>query len=638
MSINLLISFLFFLCTFFNWYTNLDSKNLGIKSAGRKISNALSNAPFLYEMSVFFIGALLSIVLIGLIAYVVSNNLGKVAKDKVSPLFCLILTWLFLSITIFSLSSYFYPDLFFSHPSLANKTLIVIMLLFFSILLLSSFFISQNIKITSFIILILLVPETAPINENSEIQTTSKPNVFIIGIDSLNQDEINEKQTPFLQGFIDESIYLPNTYTHVARTFPSWVSILTGDYPLTNKARLNLTNFNQIDLTKALPYYLKNDGYTNYYIQDERRFNNIDERFFFDRVIGPPATAAEFILSKFVDLPLLALTSKLSFFNHFMPHIQNNRAVWPTYSPEEFNLKLERGIHNTGAPVFMASHFTLPHWPYKIKRNDSLRNSYDKYLRSVQLVDKQIERFMAHLKNEGLLDNSLIFLITDHGESFGRKIDVPKNSSNFTNTAGHGTTIISNPQFKVLFSFKEYESGKLINHTVPNKELNYALTDIAPTIIGLLGIDNKRGFDGTSIFKVQQQRPIPLESSLKPMFNIQGEIDEEKTVEQAVNLFEVDHLGKVIFNNQLYHKVVKSKQRGIIKGKWQLSVYPEHNNIYITDLQKEILYNQQDLNNEELIAELRKSFCHLFSSEIDEAEINLCKSATQKSDNFGGDK
>lgn len=636
MPINLVISFLFFLFTFFNWYSHLDSQNLGIKSAGSKFSNALSNGPFLYEVFIFFIGVLLSIIFMGLVAYIVSNNLKKVGKGKISSLFCLILTWLFLSITIFSLSSYFYPDLFFSHPSLANKTLIIIMLLFFSILVLSSFFISKNIKITSFVILILLVPEITFINVNNDIQTTSKPNVFIIGIDSLNQEEINEKQTPFLQNFINESIYLPNTYTHVARTFPSWVSILTGDYPLTNKARLNLTNFNQIDLTKALPYYLKNAGYTNYYIQDERRFNNIDERFFFDKVIGPPASAAEFILSKFVDLPLLALTSKLNFFNYFMPHIHDNRAVWSTYSPEKFNLKLERGIHNPGVPVFIASHFTLPHWPYKIKRNDSSRSSYDKYLHSVQLVDKQVELFMAHLKSEGLLDNSLIFLITDHGESFGRKIDVPKNSSNFTNTAGHGTTIISSSQFKVLFSFKEYEGGTLVNHTAPNKELNYALTDIAPTIIDLLDIDNKRDSDGTSIFKVQQQRPIPLESSLKPMFNKQGEIDEEKTVKQTANLFEVDSLGKVVFNNQLYHEVVKSKQRGVIKGKWQLSVFPEHNNnIYITNLQKDILYNQQALNNEELIAELRKSFCHLFSSEIDEAEINLCKSATQKTDSFG---
>ena len=93
---------------------------------------------------------------------------------------------------------------------------------------------------------------------------------------------------PFLQSFIDKSNYLPITYTHIARTFPSWITILTGNYPITNKARLNLTDFNQINLKKTLPYYLKAAGYVNYYIQDERRFNNIDERLYFDKIIGPP--------------------------------------------------------------------------------------------------------------------------------------------------------------------------------------------------------------------------------------------------------------------------------------------------------------------------------------------------------------
>jgi len=628
MLINLVISFLFFLFTFFNWYSHLNSQNLGIKSAARKLSNALSNGPFLYEVFIFFIGVLLSIIFTGLVAYVVSNNLKKLSKDRISALFCLILTWLFLSITIFSLSSYFYPDLFFSHPSLANKTLIIIMLLFFSILLLSSFFISKNIKITSFIILILLVPEIASINVNNEIQTTSKPNVFIIGIDSLNQDEINEKQTPFLQSFIDESIYLPNTYTHVARTFPSWVSILTGDYPLTNKARLNLTNFNQIDLTKTLPYYLKNAGYTNYYIQDERRFNNIDERFFFDKVIGPPATAAEFILSKSVDLPLLALASKLNFFNYFMPHLQNNRAVWVTYDPKRFNKTINVNLHPFEKPVFVASHFTLPHWPYKTNNKANyLKDNYHKYLESIKMVDDQVASYMFNLKSKGLLKNALIFIISDHGESFSRDIDTPKHDENsqIINLAGHGTSIVSNSQYKTLLSFKYFKNNKRSEFGGVNTKLNYAMSDITPTIFDILKLDIKKEFDGQSILKVKKQRDIPLESSLQPMFNSKGTVDINGTIEQNANLFEIDPLGKVIIKKNLYQKAVNSKQRGVIFDKWQLSVYPEHNNnIYITNLNNNTLYKETEFPDKILKTKLLKKLCKLYSEEIMVAQILPC--------------
>ncbi|KPV91020.1 Sulfatase [Pseudoalteromonas sp. P1-30] len=635
MLIHFCISTFFFFISLYFWWVNQIPFELKGNSIKSKLTNALSSPPFILEIVLFILGIFISILLLATIANVISSNLNILLK-KTSHIFCHIFSWLIVILLILGMSSYEYPELFYSHNVWSQLKVLVPTSLLAFFFITYSFIIKKN-RVKASLILLPIISLFIPSLGIYKPQTQFKhKNVVIIGIDSLNVRLINKKNTPFIESFVSSSIHLPNSYTHVARTFPSWVSVLTGNYPLTNHARLNLTSFDKLDLKENLAYDLKEAGYKTYFSLDERRFSHIDQRLYFDNIIGPPATAGEFLFSKLADLPLLVLTSKLPFFELLMPHIHNNRAVWSTYSPEKFNLKLEREIHNTGLPVFIASHFTLPHWPYKIKNNDNSRSSYDKYFHSVQLVDKQVERFIAHLNNEGLLDNSLIFLITDHGESFGRKIDLPKNSSNFTNTAGHGTTIISSSQFKVLFSFKEYEGGTLVNHTAPNKELNYALTDIAPTIIDLLDIDNKRDSDGTSIFKVQQQRPIPLESSLKPMFNKQGEIDEEKTVKQTANLFEVDSLGKVVFNNQLYHEVVKSKQRGVIKGKWQLSVFPEHNNnIYITNLHKDILYNQQALNNEELIAELRKSFCHLFSSEIDEAEINLCRSATQKTDSFG---
>ena len=627
MLINLLISFLFFFFTLFNWYIHLGSQNLGIKSVEKKLSNALSNGPFLYEVFTFTVGVLISIIFISLIANVVSGNLRKISKDRLSILFCLILTWLFLPTAILSLSSYLYPDLFFSHTNLANKTLLTIVILFFSILLLSSFFISKNIKMTLFIFLILLIPKFNSFNVTS-VQLTDKPNIFIIGIDSLNQDEINEKQTPFLQGFLDESKYLPNTYTHVARTFPSWVSILTGDYPLTNKARLNLTNFNQIDLTKTLPYYLKNAGYINYYIQDERRFNNIDERFFFDKIIGPPATAAEFILSKFVDLPLLALTSRLNFFNYFMPHLQNNRAVWVNYDPKWFNKKIDLGLQSSKKPIFAASHFTLPHWPYKTNNKaNHLKGSYQKYLESIRMVDGQVSKYISNLKNKGLLENALIFIVSDHGESFSRDIDTPSHDeySEIINLTGHGTSIVSGSQYKTLFSFKYLKNNNLYDLGTVDTNLNYALSDITPTIIDILKLDVEKEFDGKSIFKVKNQRVIPLESSLQPMFNSKGTVDVNGTIEQNANLFEIDALGKVIIKKSLYQKAVNSKQRGIIFDKWQLSIYPEHaNQIYITDLENNILYKDIDFPNVRLKEELLDKLCSLYLDEVIVAQIKPC--------------
>lgn len=630
MIIHFLISTFFFFISLYFWWANLIPFEIKGNSIKSKLNNALSSTPFIIEVGLFIFGVFLSILFLALVANVISLNLNTIVK-KASPVFSYIFSWLIVLILILGLSSYEYPELFYSHYVWSQLNILVPTSLLITFIILSSFWIKKN-RFKASLILIPIITLWIPsqIFTPSLSQSKSKKNVIIIGIDSLNVRLINKIDTPFIDSFVSTSTHLPNSYTHIARTFPSWVSVLTGNYPITNHARLNLTSFDKLDIKKNLAYYLKEEGYKTYFSLDERRFSHIDKRFFFDYVIGPPATAGEFLFSKLADIPLLVLTAKLPIFKSLMPHLHNNRAVWTTYSPEKFNLELEENIQNTGMPVFIASHFTLPHWPYKIKNNNTTRSSFDKYFDSVKLVDKQVKRFVTHLYNEGFLENSLIFLITDHGESFGRKIDMPTNKHNLTNTPGHGTNIVSSSQFKVLFSFKEYMNGTLVDHSIPNKYLNYALTDIAPTIIDLLNLKDNREFDGKSIFKVQQQRLIPLESSLKPLFDEQGEIDLNKTVKQTVNLFEVDSLGKVIFNNELYSEVVKSKQRGVIEGKWQLSIYPERNNeIYITNLEEDMLYNQQELNDESLMTRLIKGFCNTFSSEISEAEINHCNSDIQ---------
>ncbi|TMP03195.1 hypothetical protein CWC11_14555 [Pseudoalteromonas sp. S3178] len=631
MIINIFISFLFFFLSFYHWYSHLSTQNLNIKSLEQKLSNAFFNYAFMLEVLIFMIGILLSIVLIGFIGYVASDNLKKLSKNKLSTTFCLVVTWAALLTATMSLSSYFYPDLFFSHPSLGSELTLVASLAFVLAQLLITTINTKRIKIMVVTVVTLIAaPEIPNLTFQENTQEKKMPNIFIIGIDSLNQNEINSTRTPFLYDFINKSTYLPHSYTHVARTFPSWVSILTGDYPLKNKARLNLTNFDRIDLTKTLPYYLNKAGYKNYFIQDERRFSNIDERFFFDQVLGPPATAAEFLLSKLVDLPLLALTSKLNFFHYFMPHLQNNRANWVTYDPRRFNKEISSNLYAVKEPVFIASHFTLPHWPYKINNQTThLNNNYDKYLQSIEMADKQVSHYIKLLKNKNLLNNSLVFIVSDHGESFARSEDIPNHNHNLKslNLAGHGTSIVSNSQYKILLTFKYFKDSTSANLGEFNNNLNYALSDITPTILDILDLNVERKFDGNSMLKVKEQRDMPIESSLQPMFNSKGTVDVNGTIEQNANLYEIDSSGKMIVKDELYQKAVNSKQRGVIFDKWQLSIYPEHNNeIYITDLKNHNLYTYAEFYDKNLRKNLLNKLCQLYSEEALKANIEPCLS------------
>lgn len=627
MIINLFISIAIFIVSSYYWIINLSSQNLGLKSAESKLSNALTNVPFLSEVSLFLIGVLLSIILLGIIAHIISKNLEVLFHRSLSYFTCLVITWCLLFLSIMGLSSNLYPNLLFSHSSWDNTLLLIITISVLFLLLLSSVLTKKNTKLISAILLILVIPELTNINLTKFNDYEAKPNIFIVGIDSLNVDEINITRTPFLEKFIKKSNHLPNTYTHIARTFPSWVTVLTGKHPITNKARLNLTNFNNINLEETLPYYLKNEGYKNYYIQDERRFNNIDERFYFDHVIGPPATAAEFLLSKVIDFPLVTLLSELKFFQLFIPHIQNNRAAWATYRPERFSKEIENNLASSKHPIFSAAHFTLPHWPYKVNGQivDNGTN-YKKYLKTLTLVDKQIQNYFAILERKNLLKNAIVFMISDHGESFARRSDVPINSnSEIINLAGHGTTIISGSQYKVLLSFEYIKDEISIDFKSINPSLNFALSDVTPTIIDLLNLNITTKFDGMSILKVDKQRSIPLESSLQPMFNSKGTIDLNGTIKKNSHLFEVNSLGKVVVKKKVYRDAVASKQRGIIFDKWQISHYPEYDSkIYITDLNKNLLYDINSFSDNNLKNKLIKDLCSHFESDIIITIISQC--------------
>ncbi|WP_171041480.1 MULTISPECIES: sulfatase-like hydrolase/transferase [unclassified Pseudoalteromonas] len=611
-------------------YPSFEFKGTNFKDKLESLSLSL---PLLVDIIKVILGLLLSILFFSIIAYTITHNLKVLAGHNLSRLSSASLTWALLITLTLGITSYQFPYLFFSHETWVRVYIQLPTLCILILLLLSSFFIKQNRLLASMILVFGIF--SVPINLESSSpklplrnkSTFKKKNVVIIGIDSLNTRLINSKNTPFISSFVNTSIHLPNTHTHVARTFPSWFTILTGNYPTTTQARLNLTNLNNLNLENTLSYILKKEGYTTYFSLDERRFSHIDESFYFDKVIGPSETVSELLIWQLVDNPFLAVTSQLPIFTYFLPQLQNNRGAWKTYSPPRFNKELEEEIKNTGKPVFIAAHFTLPHWPYKTKFNTTdNKDTVSKYLDSVKLADKQVERFHSHLKSEGILENALIFIITDHGESFARKIDQPENSSDKINIAGHGTSIISSSQFNVLLSFKEYNKGVEIQHTQPNTDFNYALTDITPTILDRLNINLTRTLDGSSIFKVSQERFLPIESSLKPSFNVDGTIDLASTIKQGISFYEVNELGRAVLKNKFYPQLVSIKQRGVIFDKWQLSIFPELDHAaFITDLDNNYLYNLNDFYDKEITFLLLEKLCSLFSEDTFQAKAMYCK-------------
>ncbi len=120
---------------------------------------------------------------------------------------------------------------------------------------------------------------------------SERPHIVIIGIDSLRDDLTIPRRgvapVPHIRAFLDEARRFSDATTPLARTYPSWVTILTGRHPVTTNARYNLMPRSLVHEGETLGKALRESGYASIYATDEVRFANFDGSFGFDQLITP---------------------------------------------------------------------------------------------------------------------------------------------------------------------------------------------------------------------------------------------------------------------------------------------------------------------------------------------------------------
>ncbi|MBK8267405.1 MAG: LTA synthase family protein [Planctomycetes bacterium] len=147
---------------------------------------------------------------------------------------------------------------------------------------------------------------------------------------------------------------------------------------------------------------------------------------------------------------------------------------------------------------FAAVYMTLSaHYPYeypsKYPKDD---HSIESYWKSIAYLDSILGKLFAELKGGGLLEDTLLVLVGDHGESFGE----------------HGTYIHNNSMYEEEISVPLVfwsADGRLKNSEVQTARQ----IDIAPSIADLMSIDDKDYLvQGRSIFRKCPEEPIYVSS------------------------------------------------------------------------------------------------------------------------------
>lgn len=453
--------------------------------------------------------------------------------------------------------------------------------------------------------LFIFSPEHESIEEE---HTSTQPNIIIIGIDSFSAERLSAKETPTLFHFINQSVHFTDTISPLARTYPAWSSILTGLYPIHHQARENLTPARLVKSSASIVWPLRQAGYYSIFATDDRRFNTLGNEFGFQEIIGPKTGINDALIGTFNDFPLSNLLVNFKFSRWLFPYNYLNRASHYTYYPATFDKELAARIHAAQSlqPVFLAVHFTLPHWPYawaqslpaEVGDEYSVLERGNLYHAAIRQTDKQIGQLFGLLQKEGYLKNSLVIVLSDHGEALyeegSRKTSLKgyqgqkpsllasyfsrKTSTELQRSAGHGSDLLSPAQYTCLLGMKITQNNRpLTQAKIINTRV--ALIDLAPTIAAFAGLPAKIKPDGLSLLpsllsssEPPADRAFMLESGMLP----NQFISREKARRYGILLFRVNPTnGLLELRQDKLQRINAMKIYGIIQGDWLLALYPD---------------------------------------------------------------
>lgn len=310
-------------------------------------------------------------------------------------------------------------------------------------------------------------------------------NVVIVVVDALRPDHLGSygygrDTSPHMDALAGEGVLFSDAKSVSSWTKPTTASILTGLYPRRHGA---ISEFSRLkDDVETLPETLKKYGYRTFGV-------------FSNRIAGSHAGFAQGF-DRFVEYPETRITS---------PKLSAD-----AISDEALDLidEMESPSKN-----FLMLFYLDPHYPYVAPHRkysggnrleylteffdelrfynaseddkpwmiDEMVNAYDD---EILYTDKQIGRVLDRLRERGLYDNSVIVILSDHGEEFYRHEKI-----------GHAHNLYDE-EVSILLILKApgVEAGV--------SGMPVSQVDVTPTILEILGIPSAEKLDGTNMLNL----------------------------------------------------------------------------------------------------------------------------------------
>ena len=354
----------------------------------------------------------------------------------------------------------------------------------------------------------------------------SQPNVIVLAADSLRADRVRPSVAPTLSALADKSVRFDRAYVSLPRTFPSWVSILTGRHPHHHGIRSMFPRWEERAKDfDALPSRLAHAGYATAVVSDYAGdiFGRVDLGF--ATVDVPYFDFRQIVRQRGLErqTPLLPfLHSRLG--RAFFPVL---RELNDAADPHMLNGNARAAIERlAGKPFFLTVFYSTAHFPYAApapyyaRFTDPRYRGRFKYHKpvglgkeappdeadiaqiralydgSVAAIDDAVREILVTLEREKIADRTIIIVTADHGETL----------FDFDHGQGHGDHLFGDEGTHVpLIVFDPRRKGS------PRRVGEIARdVDIAPTLYELTGVAPPGDLDGRSLVPSFDGKPLAV--------------------------------------------------------------------------------------------------------------------------------
>jgi lipoteichoic acid synthase len=308
-------------------------------------------------------------------------------------------------------------------------------------------------------------------------------NVLVVMLESVAAEYITPYQplynaTPFLDSIQKEAALFKSIYAHIPATNKSMVSFLCGAYP--DVSFKSITSEHPAINLPSLSSELKKYGYRTAF------FNSGDNQY---------QNAAGFLKHRQFDV---------------IKDFTDSSCLKPVFTDKRYagdNLEgaddgcLKTSLFNwldssnSSNPFFALLWTFQTHYPYyvsqKIHHFNSGNPSLEKYLNALKYADENIRQIVQALKQRGLYESTLIVVMADHGEAFGRH-----------NQTTHAAGIYEeNLHIPLLFINPLVFNGQQLQQVG-------GISDVAPSVLAVLGKQPPAAWQGENLFSDNRRKQV----------------------------------------------------------------------------------------------------------------------------------